>query len=230
VEGAIDDDVEDEEPKQGPSYEQRRFEFEGFELRFANEEITHTLLQYLSRYREISADGAIGAEKIKRVVSLLHRQVVKAKAEGLFFKVSTLELFRHILGDERTLPNDASHKELMQLIRYTLRQFFKEVEKKPFLLVEAFFPKNRNRWKEYSSYKPPEKAKRVSPLDDDEDGPREVQIKGSYSWSEQMGIAIACLTEDGERHLVDWVRAVRYSCTRLVLGVHVSAAPGPRLC
>ncbi|KZT54478.1 timeless-domain-containing protein [Calocera cornea HHB12733] len=205
-EGTFDDGGDDEEQDQGPSYEQRRFEFEGFELRFANEDITHTLLAYLARYREISAEGALGSEKIKWVVSLLHRQVVKAKAEGLFFKVSTLELFRHILNDERTLPNDAPHKELVQLVRYTLRQFFKEAEKKPFLLVEAFFPKNRNRWKEYSSYQPPEKTKRVRPIDEDDNGPREVQIKGTYSWSEQLGIAMACLIEDGQQDLVDWVR------------------------
>ena len=30
---------------------------------------------------------------MRRVVSLLHRQAVKAKAEGLFFKVSTARLF-----------------------------------------------------------------------------------------------------------------------------------------
>ncbi|EJU01446.1 hypothetical protein DACRYDRAFT_16139 [Dacryopinax primogenitus] len=205
-EGGIEDDADEEEEDHGPSYEQRRFEFEAFELRFANEDVTHTLLQYLSRYRDISAEGVIGAEKIERVVSLLHRQVVKAKAEGLFFKVSTLELFRHIISDERTLPNDAAHKELIQLARYTLRQFFKEVEKKPFLLVEAFFPKNRNRWKEYSSYQPPEKTPRVRPLADEDHGPREVQVKGSYSWSEQLGIAMACLQEEGQEGFIDWVR------------------------
>lgn len=56
-------------------------EFSHHEQKFANEDITHTLLVYLARFRELSADN------MKRVVSLLHRQAVKAKAEGLFFKV-----------------------------------------------------------------------------------------------------------------------------------------------
>lgn len=30
---------------------------------------------------------------MRRVVSLLHRQAIKAKAEGLFFKVSSARLF-----------------------------------------------------------------------------------------------------------------------------------------
>lgn len=54
-----------------------------FVQKFANEEITHTLMTYLARFREFAS-----SEQMKRVVNLLHRQAVKAKAEGLFFKVS----------------------------------------------------------------------------------------------------------------------------------------------
>lgn len=53
--------------------------------KYAHEEITSTLLTYLSRYQEFDS-----SEQMKRVVSLLHRQAVKAKAEGLFFKVNAL--------------------------------------------------------------------------------------------------------------------------------------------
>lgn len=66
--------------------------------KFANSEITSTLLAYLSRYREFSTP-----EKMKRVVSLIHRQAVRAKAEGLFFNVrfchlsSFLSLFPFVL-------------------------------------------------------------------------------------------------------------------------------------
>lgn len=50
--------------------------------KFVHEEITKTLLTYLSRHEEFSSN-----EQMKRVVNLLHRQAVRAKAEGLFFKV-----------------------------------------------------------------------------------------------------------------------------------------------
>ena len=56
--------------------------------KFAHEEITHTLLIYLGRYQDFES-----SEQMKRVVSLLHRQAVKAKAEGLFFKVCLDQLF-----------------------------------------------------------------------------------------------------------------------------------------
>lgn len=40
---------------------------------------------YLARWKEFSSP-----ENMKWVVNLLHRQAVKAKAEGLFFKVCLL--------------------------------------------------------------------------------------------------------------------------------------------
>ncbi|KAG1774500.1 hypothetical protein EV702DRAFT_1047664 [Suillus placidus] len=45
--------------------------------KFANSEITKTLLTYLSRYRYFDSP-----EFMKRAVNLIHRQVVKAKADG----------------------------------------------------------------------------------------------------------------------------------------------------
>lgn len=52
--------------------------------KFANSDITQSLLTYLGRYREFTSP-----DEMKRVVSLLHRQAVRAKAEGLFFQVKS---------------------------------------------------------------------------------------------------------------------------------------------
>jgi hypothetical protein len=38
--------------------------------------------------------------------------------------------------------------------------------------------------------------------------PQDVQVKKGYSWTEQMAIAVACLIEDNEMELVDWVKDV----------------------
>lgn len=53
--------------------------------KFAHSEIARTLLFYLSRYKEFDSP-----ELMKRAVDLIHRQVVKAKAEGLYFTVSMI--------------------------------------------------------------------------------------------------------------------------------------------
>ncbi|KAI5121938.1 hypothetical protein M0805_000267 [Coniferiporia weirii] len=179
------------------------FTFETFELKFAHEDITHTLLTYLARFDEFTSP-----EQMKRVVNLIHRQAVKAKAEGLFFKVSTLNLFKSILAKQSTLPREQSYKDLVALINYILRKFFKAVNEDPLLVVEVFFPKNRNRWKQFSSWDP-EENKRSKDKDTKETSiPPDVQVKKGHSWSEQLGIAIACLVEKGQQDLIDWVKEI----------------------
>lgn len=118
----------------------------------------------------------------------------------------------------------------MALISYVLRQFFKAVEADPFVLVEvrsplflphslaieglsdyffscaqAFFPKNRNRWKKYSSLEPESKtkAKEVEAR-----FPPDVQVKKGFTWSEQLAIAMAALQEAGQSELIEWVKEV----------------------
>lgn len=91
---------------------------------------------------------------MKRAVNLIHRQVVRAKAEGLYFnvstvsscpsvrlhvrqQVSTMQLFKSILDDQRSLPKDQPYKDLIQLITFILRKFFRTVEEEPFLMIEV---------------------------------------------------------------------------------------------
>jgi replication fork protection complex subunit Tof1/Swi1 len=93
---------------------------------------------------------------MKRAVNLIHRQVVKAKAEGLYFnvrcnymllvswyitflQVSTLNLFKVILDDQKSLPKDQSSKDLVKLVNFILHRFFKALEGEPFLAVEVRF-------------------------------------------------------------------------------------------
>ncbi|KAG2355989.1 timeless protein-domain-containing protein [Suillus spraguei] len=179
------------------------FTFDAFEMKFANSEITKTLLTYLSRYRDFDSP-----EFMKRVVNLIHRQVVKAKAEGLYFNVSTLNLFKVILDDQKSLPKDQSSKDLVKLVNFILHRFFKALEGEPFLAVEAFFPKNRGHWKLYSSWEPERKGRHERETVEDTRFPPEVQVKKGYSWSEQIGIAIAALVDDGKTELVEWVKNI----------------------
>ena len=82
------------------SYGEHAFEFEKFEevsaplfhhpmnanhvtrKKFADESTLQTCMLYLEGYRDFSHP-----EQMKRIVSLMHRQAIKAKSEGLFFKV-----------------------------------------------------------------------------------------------------------------------------------------------
>ncbi|KAH7926892.1 timeless-domain-containing protein [Leucogyrophana mollusca] len=189
------------------------FTFEAFEMKFAHSEITHTLLTYLARYRDFDSP-----ELMRRVVNLIHRQAVKAKAEGLFFNVSTLNLFKSILDNQKSLPRDQPYKDLIQVINFILRKFFKALAEEPFLAVEAFFPMNRGHWKQYSSWEPEQKSKREREREtetvEDTRFPQEVQVKKGYSWSQQIGIAVAALVEEGKAELVEWVKDILFLVIR----------------
>ncbi|KAL0947499.1 hypothetical protein HGRIS_013600 [Hohenbuehelia grisea] len=199
-------DVEDieEESEDEEIVHETLFTFEAFQEKFAQADITQTLLTYLARYKDFSS-----SENMKRVVNLMHRQAVRAKAEGLYFKVSTLDLFKTILADQHSFPREQTYKDLLNLINYVLRQFFKALAENPFHAVEAFFPKNRGNWKQFSSWKPEPKAtSRKGAAAEESKFPPDVEVKKGYSWSDQLGIAIAALVEAKQEGLIDWVKEI----------------------
>ncbi|KAK8843979.1 hypothetical protein IAR55_006771 [Kwoniella newhampshirensis] len=201
-----EDEAELEPDKEAPSYAEHAFTFQAFEKRFAQEPVVNTLLAYLSRFQEFDEP-----EQMKRVVGLMHRQVVKTQAEGLYYKVSTLNLFRRILDEQHSLPKADPSKDLLQLISFILRKFFKRVADDPFLIVEALGSKARGKWKGLSSYK----------SDDDSDdemggqkgsiqermGPAELEFKKNkkLSWSQQMGVVVSLLVKDGREEWIKWI-------------------------
>lgn len=66
---------------------------------------------------------------------------------------------------------------------------------------------NRGHWKQYSSWE--QKANHKQKTAEDNGGfSGEVQIKKGYSWSEQIGIAVAALVEEGNSELVEWAKDV----------------------
>jgi replication fork protection complex subunit Tof1/Swi1 len=74
-------------------------------------------------------------------------------------------------------------------------------------IQQAFFPKNRGHWKQFSSWEPEEKLKRGKHEEDD--SVKELQVKKGFSETEQIGVVIAALIENNKGHLVDWVTDVR---------------------
>jgi len=132
-----------------------------------------------------------------------------------------------LLADQKTFPKEQPYKDLVNLITFILRQFFKALVEEPFLAIEvslrsdgfsgafshillyqAFYPKSRGHWKQFSSWEPEPKGKREKKTVEDTRFPQEVEIRKGYSWSDQLGIAIAALVEAGGRELVDWTKDV----------------------
>lgn len=64
-----------------------------------------------------------------------------------------------------------STKDLLQLIRFVLKKFFKKVQEDPFVIVQALEPKTRKNWKDLSSYKSDDES------DDDGMGGQQARIQ-----------------------------------------------------
>ena len=131
----------------------------------------------------------------------MHRQVVRLKAEGLYFNVSTLLLFQRLLREQ---PKE---KDLVKFINFVLRQFFKTMEVHPFLAIEALFPRTKGDWKKFSSWEPPKKEKRATK--EKMTVEKELHVKDGYEWKEQLGIALNALGQQDEKW-TEWVKQVGF--------------------
>ncbi|TKA58341.1 hypothetical protein B0A53_00079 [Rhodotorula sp. CCFEE 5036] len=198
------EDEEELEVERGTvSFGEHAFQFEKFEQRFADESVLPTYLIYLEAYKTFRSP-----EQLKRIVSLLHRQAIKAKSDALFFKPTVLELFKRLLDDRDIAEAREGPKvDLRKLIEYILRRFFKAVQDHPALLLECFFPKSRSQLGKM-------RLGEADPFADSDDDTLiykakkvgEVEVEPGFSHTQQIGIAMACLIEDGNQRLVDFVR------------------------
>ncbi|KAH9811884.1 timeless protein-domain-containing protein [Melampsora americana] len=211
------------EAQNAQRYAEHKFEFEKFQAKFAREPVLNTLLLYLTGHREFN-----DPEQLKRVVRLLHRIAVNAKADGLFFKVSTFDTLSSLLDDRASSPRNSSYDDLWKLIDYILKQFFKSIRENPFMLVECFFPSRKTK----------AGARNIENSDSDADSlvltkskskskrkplklPAEIVVTPGLTWSQKLGVAIGLLVDNNKSDLVeqvkDTLRLVSAARTAIVL-------------
>lgn len=132
------------------------------------------------------------------------------------------------------MPKSDATNDLIQLINYILRKFFKKVADDPFLIVQTLAPKGRGKWKEYSSYKSEEedddgmagqKARikeqvcdeRISQGLDQADvqmSAAELEFRKNkhLTWSQQMEVVVVVLLQAGREAWIKWI--IEVSATR----------------
>lgn len=199
----------------------REFHFDKFQSvsisnlyqRFVDESILKTFLIYLRGYRQFDPES----DQLKRIVTLLHRQAIKAKGDAIFFKVSILIFFKEILNEKREYEGDRAFQDLVKLIQYILKKFFALTKEKPNLLFEIFWPKRKSEWKKIIAGDPDSDADEY-----DDDGnivqkqirlPAEMEFKRDtgLSLSQQIGVAVGCILDDQNSQALDWVLDVSRS-------------------
>lgn len=60
--------------------------------------------------------------------------------------MSTLDLFKTIVAEKNSLPRDQPYKDLISLINFILRKFFKSLAEDAFLAVEACILNRKKNW------------------------------------------------------------------------------------
>jgi replication fork protection complex subunit Tof1/Swi1 len=174
--------------------------------RFASEPILATCMTYLAQYRTFDSD-----EQMKRIVALMHRQAVKAKADGLYYKVSVFSLFNQILDDHKTgkLARNQASGDLVKLIQYILRRFLKAAKASPLMMINVFYPSRA------IDIRKMRKGIDLVAVQEDEvehvHMPVEVDFRNEevMTDSRKMGVAVAILQEKNQEYLLDWIKDVR---------------------
>ena len=71
---------------------------------------------------------------------------------------------------------------------------------------QAFFPKNRGHWKQFSSAELDAVGPRPEAPNFDTRFPQDWYVKKGYTPSEEIGIAMLALTDNGQMELIEWTK------------------------
>ncbi|KAJ1979779.1 Topoisomerase 1-associated factor 1, partial [Dimargaris xerosporica] len=149
------------------AFVEREFELAQCERDLARESVIKTYNTLLKQYRELPSMA------VYWIVTMFQRLAIKQGFEGLFFKLSTLELFHNILTDQQRLkvyaqvdrelsaqaglvpwdlgastttagPRQVSPwTALCEFIEYIVKQFFAHLSTEPILFMEVLFSRTR---------------------------------------------------------------------------------------
>ena len=128
-----------------------------------------------------------------------------------------LELFQTILDDRTVTSNkDPSYHDLTKLVDFILKKLFKVASEYPMLILEMFFPKSSSQLVKHRDSTLEHAGGVANPYaSSDEDGlPAvlaakglvEVEVTPGFSLTQQIGIAMRCLTDAGQLDLIESVQ------------------------
>ncbi|CAG8441683.1 3126_t:CDS:10 [Ambispora leptoticha] len=133
------EDVQKNEEQEAKKYEYEdvEFKFESFQSRFANESMVKIYSTLLDVY------DWPNTRTIQHITNMFNRIAVKCRGIGLFFKLSTLEIFNRTLIRLQKLPKSPVHLDLEDFIKFCVRQFVKAAKSDPSLFASVLLPKRR---------------------------------------------------------------------------------------
>lgn len=172
---------------------ERKFDFNRFSAKFMTQACVDTFVSFTKYYSDLDT------EQLKRAHRFFYRVAFKQGLSVVLFRLDIIALFNKMIkGPEGLDSAGPMFREWDELIRQLIRRLIKKLEQRPELAVELLFSKINSTtfYLEYGYEKQTISSKPRAPAT--------LEVRGSMTIEEQIGIAVAVLYDD-KIEQVDWV-------------------------
>ena len=173
---------------------ERKFDFARFSTKFMTQACVDTFVCFTKYY------GDLNTEQLKRAHRFFYRVAFKRDLSVVLFRLDILALFnRMIKGPEGLDSAGPLFKEWDELVKQLIRKMIKKLEQRPELAIELLFSKINSTifYLEYGYEKQTSSSKPRPPAT--------LEVRGSMTIEEQIGVAVAVMHHEQHIEQIDWV-------------------------
>ena len=173
---------------------ERKFDFARFSTKFMTQACVDTFVCFTKYY------GDLNTEQLKRAHRFFYRVAFKRDLSVVLFRLDILALFnRMIKGPEGLDSAGPLFKEWDELVKQLIRKLIKKLEQRPELAIELLFSKINSTifYLEYGYDKQTSSSKPRPPAT--------LEVRGSMTIEEQIGVAVAVVHHENHTEQIDWV-------------------------
>ena len=173
---------------------ERKFDFARFSTKFMTQACVDTFVCFTKYY------GDLNTEQLKRAHRFFYRVAFKRDLSVVLFRLDILALFnRMIKGPEGLDSAGPLFKEWDELVKQLIRKLIKKLEQRPELAIELLFSKINSTifYLEYGYDKQTSSSKPRPPAT--------LEVRGSMTIEEQIGVAVAVVHHEQQIEQIDWV-------------------------
>ena len=173
---------------------ERKFDFARFSTKFMTQACVDTFVCFTKYY------GDLNTEQLKRAHRFFYRVAFKRDLSVVLFRLDILALFnRMIKGPEGLDSAGPLFKEWDELVKQLIRKMIKKLEQRPELAIELLFSKINSTifYLEYGYEKQTSSSKPRPPAT--------LEVRGSMTIEEQIGVAVAVVHHEQHIEQIDWV-------------------------
>lgn len=200
--GETNDDDEDQASEMEDVVEaervcrERKFDFTRFSAKFMTQHCVDTFVSFTRYYNDLDP------EQLKRAHRFFFRVAFKQDLSVMLYRLDIVALFNKMIkGPEGLDSTGPMYREWDELVRQSLKKLFRKLDQRPELAIELLFSKINSTtfYLEYGYEKQTTSSKPRAPAT--------LEVRGSMTLEEQIGVAVAVLYDDKIEH-VDWVSRV----------------------